>query len=75
MATVDAVTGPFDDFEAGLAPGGFLTTMIRWYYNLIYVPWKWLTGEKFPPDGISTCYNAMDWEQPEIANTSEDPGM
>jgi hypothetical protein len=25
-------------------------TMIRWYYGLIYMPWKWLTGEQFPSE-------------------------
>lgn len=61
------VIGPFDDFQAGVAPGGFLTTMFRWYMSLIYVPWKWLTGQRFPPDGIATCFNAMDWEVPEAS--------
>ena len=59
------IKGPFDDYHVGVAPGGFLTTMLRLYYGLIYVPWKWLTGERFPPDGIATCYKAMDWELPE----------
>jgi len=58
------VTGSFDDFSVGVAGGGFVMTMIRWYYGLIYVPWKWLTGERFPADGIATCYRAMDWELP-----------
>ena len=65
IQTPIVVTGPFDDPNVGVAPGGFLTTMLRVYYGLIYVPWKWLTGERFPPDGIATCYNAMDWELPE----------
>ena len=64
VSTPIAVTGPFDDFTVGVARGGFVMTMIRWYYGLIYVPWKWLTGEHFPPDGIETCYRAMDWEVP-----------
>jgi uncharacterized protein involved in outer membrane biogenesis len=64
VSTPIAVTGPFDDFKAGVAPGGFLVTMFRWYYGLIYVPWKWLTGERFPADGIATCYRAMEWELP-----------
>jgi uncharacterized protein involved in outer membrane biogenesis len=64
VSTPIAVTGPFDDFKAGVAPGGFLATVFRWYYGLIYVPWKWLTGEHFPPDGIATCYKAMEWELP-----------
>jgi len=64
VQTPIVVTGPFDDFYVGLAPGGFLTTMLRWYYGLIYVPWKWLTGERFPPDGLATCYHAMDWDLP-----------
>ena len=67
VSTPIAVTGPFSDFSVGVAPGGFLTTMFRWYYGLIYVPWKWLTGERFPPGGIATCYKAMDWELPENA--------
>ena len=67
VSTPIAVTGPFSDFSVGVAPGGFLTTMFRWYYGLIYVPWKWLSGERFPPDGIATCYKAMDWELPENA--------
>ena len=64
ISTPIAVTGPFNDYQVGVAPGGFLTTMFRWYYGLIYVPWKWLTGERYPPDGISTCYSAMDWDLP-----------
>lgn len=59
------VGGSFDAPNVGVAPGGFLTTMLRWYYGLIYVPWKWLSGERFPPDGTATCYSAMDWELPE----------
>ena len=62
VSTPIAVTGSFDDFQIGVAPGGFLATMIRWYYGLIYVPWKWLTGERFPADGIATCRQAMGWE-------------
>jgi len=62
------VTGTFDDPSIGLAPIGFIGTMIRWYYGLIYVPWKWLTGERFPADGLATCHRAMDWE------ASADPG-
>ena len=64
VSTPIEVKGPFSDFSVGVAPGGFLTTMFRWYYGLVYVPWKWLTGERFPPDGIATCYKAMDWELP-----------
>ena len=30
--------------------------------SLIYVPFKWLTGERFPSDGLPTCFKAMDWE-------------
>ena len=30
--------------------------------GLIYVPYKWLTGKRFPPDGTATCFDAMDWE-------------
>ena len=64
VSTPIAVKGPFSDFTAGVAPGGFLTSMFRLYYGLIYVPWKWLTGERYPADGIATCYKAMDWELP-----------
>jgi len=36
--------------------------------SLIYVPFKWLTGERFPSDGLVTCSKAMDCElQPERA--------
>ncbi len=57
-------TGPFDDFSVRVVSGSFIITMVRWYYGLIYVPWKWLTGERFPADGIATCYRAMDWDVP-----------
>ncbi len=67
ISTPIAVTGPFDNFSAGVASGGFVMTMMRWYYGLIYVPWKWLTGERYPADGIATCFRAMDWELPESA--------
>jgi hypothetical protein len=67
ISTPLAVTGTFDDFRVYPAPSRFLTTLIRLYYGIIYVPWKWLTGSRFPADGIETCYNAMDWELPEGA--------
>ena len=57
-----SIRGPLDDFEVGLAGTGLVGTVFRWYTSLIYVPWKWLTGERFPQDGIETCYNAMDWQ-------------
>ena len=56
------VTGTFDDFRIGVEPAGFIGTLIRWYTSLIYVPFKWLTGERFPADGTSTCFDAMEWE-------------
>ena len=62
ISTPIEVSGPFEDFNVGVAPGGFVTTMFRWYLNLIYVPWKWLTGESFPADGIATCRKAMGWD-------------
>jgi uncharacterized protein involved in outer membrane biogenesis len=57
-------SGSFDDYSVSVSSGGFVMTMIRWYYGLIYVPWKWLTGERFPADGIATCFHAMDWDVP-----------
>jgi hypothetical protein len=60
-----AVTGSFDDYHVYPAPLGFVTMLVRLYYGLIYVPWKWLTGERFPKDGVATCYHAMGWEAPD----------
>ncbi|MBT8064236.1 MAG: hypothetical protein KJN94_04395 [Gammaproteobacteria bacterium] len=34
------VTGSFDDYQIGVAPGGLVTTMLRWFYSVIYVAWK-----------------------------------
>jgi hypothetical protein len=56
------ITGTFDDMRVGVEPPGFLGTLIKWYTNLIYVPFKWLTGERFPADGASTCFDATDRE-------------
>jgi hypothetical protein len=64
VSTPLEVKGPFQEFDVDVAPGGFVMTVFRWYYGLIYVPWKWITGERFPEDGIATCYNAMGWELP-----------
>jgi uncharacterized protein involved in outer membrane biogenesis len=64
VSTPIKVKGPYDDFTVDVSPGGFLVTMVRWYYGLIYVPWKWITGERFPADGIATCVNAMDAKPP-----------
>jgi len=61
-STPITVTGPFSDFQIGVAPAGFIGTLVKWYTNLVYVPYKWLTGERFPPDGTPTCFDAMDWE-------------
>ena len=66
-STPVTVTGSFDDFRIGVEPAGFIGTLIRWYTSLIYVPFKWLTGERFPADGTSTCFDAMGWEMtPEL---------
>ena len=62
VSTPVTVTGSFDDFGIGVEPAGFIGTLIRWYTSLIYVPFKWLTGERFPADGTSTCFDAMEWE-------------
>ena len=56
------VSGPLSDFKVEVAPGGFINTMFRWYYGLIYVPWKWLTGERFPAEGLATCQKAMEMD-------------
>ena len=65
------VTGPLDDFIVEVAPGELLVTLVRWYYSLIYVPWKWVSGERFPADGIVTCYKAFDLEPPAEGEQSD----
>jgi uncharacterized protein involved in outer membrane biogenesis len=62
VSTPITVTGTFDDFSVGVMPAGFIGTAIRWYTSLIYVPFKWLTGERFAADGTATCFDAMGWE-------------
>jgi len=62
MSTPVRVTGSFDDFQIGVEPAGMIGTVMKWWMNLIYVPFKWLTGERYPADGTATCVNAMDWE-------------
>ena len=62
MSTPVMVTGPFDDFQIGVEPGGIFATAMKWWMSLIYVPFKWLTGERFPEDGAATCFEAMEWE-------------
>ncbi len=66
-STPVGVTGPFNAFQIGVEPAGFIGTVIKWWTSLVYVPFKWLTGERFPPDGTPTCFDAMDWElSPEL---------
>ena len=62
MSTPVKVTGPLDNFEIGVEPVGILAMAMKWWMNLIYVPFKWLTGERFPADGTPTCFKVMDWE-------------
>ncbi len=64
MSTPVTITGSWDDFRIGVAPGGITATLFRWYMALIYVPFKWLTGERFPADGLATCFNATKWDMP-----------
>ena len=45
VSTPVRVTGPWDDFQVGLEPGGVIGTLFKWYMALIYVPFKWLTGD------------------------------
>jgi hypothetical protein len=51
MSTPVAITGSWDDFRVGVTRVGAMATLFRWYMALIYVPFKWLTGERFPADG------------------------
>jgi uncharacterized protein involved in outer membrane biogenesis len=62
MSTPVMVTGSFDDFQIGVEPAGMFGTVMKWWMNLIYVPFKWLTGERYPADGTATCFKAMEWE-------------
>ncbi len=62
MSTPVAIMGPWDDFQVGVSRVGIAGTLFRWYMGLIYVPYKWLSGERFPADGLTTCFNATDWE-------------
>ena len=64
VSTPIKVKGPFSDYQVGLSSGGFVTTMFKWYTAFIYVPYKWLTGERFPADGLATCYDVLDLEAP-----------
>ena len=68
MSTPVAITGPWDDFQVGVKRGGLVGTLFQWYTALIYVPYKRLTGEKFPEDGRITCFNATNWELPIESN-------
>ena len=62
MSTPITVTGPWDDMQIGVGGAGFIGTLFRWYMSLIYVPYKWITGERFPEDGLETCFASTDWE-------------
>jgi len=62
MSTPVRISGPWGDFNVGVEGAGFIGVMFRWWMALIYVPYKWLTGENFPADGLETCYKAMGWD-------------
>ena len=64
MSTPVAITGSWDDIQVGVTKAGLAATLFRWYMALIYVPFKWLSGERFPADGLTTCFDATDWEMP-----------
>ncbi len=64
MSTPVTITGSWDDFRVGATRVGIMATLFRWYMALIYVPFKWLTGERFPVDGLATCFNATKWDMP-----------
>jgi hypothetical protein len=69
VSTPVTVTGPLDNFEIGVKAGGIIAMGMKWWTSLIYVPFKWLTGERFPADGTPTCFKVMDWElTPELHN-------
>lgn len=65
LSTPMTVTGPWDDYRIDVASGSVIATLFRWTMGLIYVPYKWLTGQRFPEDGIATCYDAMGLEPPQ----------
>jgi hypothetical protein len=62
MSTPVAITGPWNDFTIDIAQGGLVAMVFKWYMGLIYVPYKWLTGERFPADGLDTCFRETQWE-------------
>lgn len=60
------ITGPWSDMQIGVEPIRLVATLFRLYLGLIYVPYKWLTGERFPKHGLTTCFDATDWDLPGI---------
>ena len=40
MSTPVMVTGPFDNFQIGIEPGGIFATAMKWWMSLIYVPFQ-----------------------------------
>ncbi len=62
VSTPLTITGPFEDFDVRMATGSLAAMGFRWVLSLVYVPWKWLTGERFPVDGTPRCMKVMGWE-------------
>ncbi len=59
LATPIQVSGPFDDFKIGVAPGDILGTVARLATSIFWVPLQKLAGKKLPADGADVCYPTL----------------
>lgn len=64
VSTTVPVTGTCDDVKIGAELAGLIGTVIAWHAPVVYVPFEWLTGNRFPPGEHGVCVDAMDRELP-----------
>ena len=64
LETPISIQGGFDDFSAGVAPGGMVGSVIKFATSPIFAPLRRLFGDTLPKEGKDVCLSPATWPPP-----------
>jgi len=64
LETPITIQGTFDDFSAGVAPGGMVGSVIQFATSPIFAPLRRLFGDTLPAHGKDVCFTPETWPPP-----------
>ncbi|MCB2228599.1 MAG: AsmA-like C-terminal region-containing protein [Desulfarculaceae bacterium] len=64
LETPIRIQGTFEDFSAGVAPGGLVGSVIQFATSPIFAPLRRLFGDTLPEEGKDVCLTPETWPPP-----------